>query len=252
MDQIHANLRLVDFQLQDTDNVSLKKPISSNAFQGIEIVRELEQEALKDPFDGSVDREVERYRQKLDKAINALIEKPKPVDTVGNSGNSNEWTAFEKLESERRDYVKAAYHRFRCGPIPDLPTPNTGVFEYKDVSFPLDSGEMIQQPIASIRPIPEIPNNKDHEAELNHKTDKPFDCNQAVVGVDRDAFVAQLVSKSSLSSPVLRPGQQVRVVYYGVHFGGIVVQRNFGSRTVSIQFNDGTINDLPLHAIIMN
>lgn len=271
LESIQTNLKSVDNQLRDAARLPFMRSHEIQ-YDGYNIVKAVEDEARKD-MEGVPKSPSPEMKKRIGKALNVLLkpaEKPKASDSF-NVKERNEWSHFEKLETQRREFLEATYRRFRCGPIPDVQVPNGSIFEYQNVDFPLESGEVIQQPVASIRltlPDPQKAvesveryrsdqnsftvglNTTSSAAEIQSPPKPPMRSSPPPAGVDRDAFVAQLVLRKSAGVPqTIEPGQEVSVCYYGVNFPGIVLKRNLGPGTFTVRFDDGTVNDFPLHAI---
>jgi hypothetical protein len=158
-----------------------------------------------------------------------------PLDTGSGSLDKsirNDWAAFEKFETERREFVEASYRRYRLGPF-------TGPFE------PVDDSPA---PPSSATP-PSVP---DHATPRQTTPSLP----PATSEEDRRDYMSRLVSSKSkdqhAACRTLSEGQPVEVCYYGIHFPGHILQRNFGHGTVRVKFADGTTNDFPISSIILS
>ena len=212
-------------------------------------VREVEEKINKEYQLSSSSRKLPPATfSKLNRALEIItkrLEEPLPSEINPEKSIRNDWAHFEKVEAERRAFVEATYRRYRAGESPRL------------------SEDIDQAQFDSIRPTlrknPE-PSTPHHPIKtgtvqvgmgVNTDTSPP----QAIQStqLDRDSFVSNLVTKKSKhrDCSTLNSGQRVEVCYYGIHFPGIIIQRNIGNASVKVEFDDGTINDFPLQSIII-
>ena len=135
-------------------------------------------------------------------------------------------------------------------------------FDHTNIDFPVQSGDVVQQPVAYVRDpdsvrrvstggaaasvgVNTVESSPDLIDSSRLKALPPTDA-------ERNAYLSQLVSsKSTSQAGSVHAGRSVDVCYYGVHFPGYVVKRNVGSGTFTIKFDDGTINDFPIHAVML-
>ena len=282
---IHRSIEKID---KDMREVSAKKDESlkiGKSFDPYCTVKEVEEWAESELASGPQKKELNAFAfAKLNKAldtINKRMEAPPTPRRDSERGSRNDWTNFAKLEAERRAFIEASYRRYRIGPVDPVPRPNTSKFDYDIAEIPRGDSNTLSQPIAYPKQF-DLKKAYDDELEalrvdacdvcsprnkkavsvatntLPQATPGPYsrkDVPEYNIGnrnVERESFVSKLVASKSTHRDcgTLSPGQNVQVCYYGVHFPGIVLQRNVGNGTFKVQFDDGTINDFPIHAII--
>jgi hypothetical protein len=260
--EINKRLEVVSCELNGGTNLNSLPRLNPQKFDAENTINTIEGEARKAWEDSPPPISKERY-VKLRAALDSLSRKQEavPVASSSSTPSGNEWSSFAKAEEERRAFLEATYRRFRLGPVPEISAPNRESFDYEHVDFSLPSGEKVQQPVAYVRTEAHI--NSDlrdrYRSSSNAFTvgvntectlvdvDQPA---REPCGLERDAFVSQLISRTSQKDTCLAPGQRVSVSYFGVYFAASVVKRNVGSATFTVRFDDGTVNDFPLHAII--
>lgn len=228
---------------------------------------------------------------KLNKALDVIsrrLEDPLPSKKRFDKSCRNDWTYFEKIESERRAFVEASYRRYRLGEIDRPPRPKPEYFDYDQVEMKEDDqGASKQQPIAFAKrfdlkkaydeELHAIRHTAEDEREWARTQRECFGHHASGGGVataepprgittaggtaatykcpiEREAFVSKLVSTKNRHElcATLSPGQSVSVCYYGIHFSGTILQRNIGNSTVRVQFDDGTVNDFPIQSIVVD
>jgi hypothetical protein len=257
---------------------------STRSFDPIETVREVEDWAKSQFEPLEKKKAVNAYSfAKLNKALDLIsrrIEDPVHSQKRFDKPSRNDWTHFEKLESERRAFIEASYRRYRIGEIDRPPCPKPEYFDYDRIEMKDSSStddKPIDQPIAFAKRF-DLRKAYDEELNLLKKSTPVDEIRHRSVGmeknedircdlpprpsahaanyncpVQREAYVSQLVSNKAAHRlcSTLTSGQNVSVCYYGVHFPGIVLQRNIGNGTIRVQFDDGTVNDFPLHCIVV-
>ena len=246
LDGIHSSLLEIDREIQSSSENRRDKRTDIDLSDGFSIVREMEK-AAQDPSPEEIVSQRLRLRKKVESALTILKDPVKEKKAFKTPVVSNEWSRFEEIENERKQFIEAAYRRFRIAPVVAPDPPLNTIFDYESAAFTLPNGEKVTQPIASIKMNPGT-------HELQRKTDSgsasmgapPAD---AECNIDRESFISSLILKSAKDPLTLNPGQEVTVLYYGISFPGIVSKRNIGSGTFTIRFDDGTTNDFPLHAI---
>ncbi len=215
------------------------------------------------------------HRHKYKKLLEAIesLSKPYEIDSrgvVNIDATANEWSEFAKMEEERREHIQASYKRCRGEGLTECHGPQTELFDYEEVDFPLPSGETIKQPVAHFRDSPRLTNSY-HLTDVMRASDRKFnvatntvinewesieDARKSILpesqleNQDRDSYVAYLVEKTKSKPVILNSGDRVGVVYYGLTFPGTVVSRNMGAGTITVRFDDNTVNDFPIHTIV--
>ena len=279
---IHRSIEKID---KDMREVSAKKDESlkhGKSFDPYCTVKEVEEWAESELASGPQKKELNAFAfAKLNKALDTVtkrMEAPPTPRRDSDRVSHNDWTYFAKLEAERRAFVEASYRRYRIAAVDPPPRPNLAKFDYDVAEMPRGGSNTLTQPIAYPKRFDlkkayddelEIlraeacdvcsPRNKKAVSVATNTLPQPTpyprerpECNFANKNMERESFVSKLVSSKITHRDwgTLIPGQTVQVCYYGVHFPGIVLQRNVGNGTFKVQFDDGTINDFPIHAII--
>jgi hypothetical protein len=281
--EIHRSIEKIDKDMRDIEAKKDESMKPAKSFDPYCTVREVEKWAESELATGSEKKELNAFTfAKLTKALDLvtkLIDAPPTPRRSLDRASQNDWTNFARLEAERRAFVEASYRRYRIGPIDPPPRPHTAKFDYDVAEIPRGESGTSTQPIAYPKRF-DLKRAYDDELEMlraeacevcspkNGKSvskgtntlPNPYTCDRQDVPdysyanreVERDSFVSKLVTSKNMhrECSTLTPGTNVQVCYYGVHFPGIILQRNVGNGTFKVQFDDGTINDFPVHAII--
>lgn len=245
LDSVHASLEALDRQIEHSIETPWERGRNFDKFDGINIVLDIEKSA-KDLTDEVIEDRKKNLRKKVERALGVLTTPVKEEKSEA-SRAVNEWSSFEKLETERKQFVEAAYRRFRIGPLEPPLEPLPNVFDYETAEYILPNGDKVTQPLASFKTVPTTLGNwtiPDEQAVSRGRIS--YEKSDVM---DRETFLAKLVSKSVKDSPTLHPGQEVIVIYYGVSFPGIILRREFRTGTFVVQFDDGTTSEFPLDAI---
>ncbi len=280
---IHRSIEKIDKDMRDAAAKKDESIKVGKSFDPYCTVKEVEQWAESELASGPQKRELNAFAfSKLNKALDVItkrIDEPPTHRHGSDRVPHNDWTYFANLEAERRAFLEASYRRYRLGPVDPLPRPHSNKFDYDVAEIGHGVSSASTQPIAYPKRF-DLKQAYDDELEVlraeecsvcsprNKKTvnmatntlpePTPYRrqevpaFNYANRDVERESFVSKLVSSKSTHRDcgTLSPGQNVQVCYYGVHFPAIVLKRNIGNSTFKVQFDDGTINDFPIHAII--
>lgn len=242
-------------QIQEDLRTSGKKREELEEFDSIydpdHEVKKLERLANAERSNSESSRTIEgcgRLKRALS-VISRRLESPLPRANALKGEIRNDWAEFDKFETERRQFVEASYRRYRLGA-------HKGPFEAVDQFCVLDEHISVHPPsdptpicaTQAVTRISQSTNTEIPQANLVTLPLEPVNRDQ-----ERKDFVSRLVSsKTKASSSVcgtVAEGQAVEVCYYGIHFPGEVIGRNFGNGTLRVRFNDGTINDFPISSV---